>query len=127
MIQPLPSPARALASTLIAATLALGLAPRAALAQSQPPMPELFRGADLAVGEKLIQANACAACHQRKVGGDGSAIYRPQGRINSPTALLGMVDRCNNELSMGLFPEEVMAMAAVLQRDHYRFAATLPK
>jgi hypothetical protein len=32
-----------------------------------------------------------------------------------------MVDMCSNELNLGLFPEEVTAVAAVLQRDHYRF------
>ena len=32
-----------------------------------------------------------------------------------------MVDYCSTELNLGLFPEEVTAVAAVLQRDHYRF------
>jgi hypothetical protein len=32
-----------------------------------------------------------------------------------------MVDYCSTELNMGLFPEEVTAVAAVLDRDHYRF------
>jgi hypothetical protein len=51
------------------------------------------------------------------------AIYRPAGRINNPGALLTMVERCNTELNLGLFPEDVAAVAAVLQRDHYRFPA----
>lgn len=85
--------------------------------------PEIFKGADLALGERLVREHACSACHARKVGGDGSAIYRPQGRINTPGALRGMVDLCSNELNLGLFPEEVTAVAAVLQRDHYRFPA----
>jgi hypothetical protein len=59
----------------------------------------------------------------KKVGGDGSAIYRPAGRINTPGALRGMVDYCSTELNLGLFPEDVTAVAAVLQRDHYRFPA----
>ena len=88
--------------------------------------PEIFKGADLPLGEKLIQEHACSACHARKVGGDGSAIYRPQGRIGSPGALRGMVDMCNTELNLGLFPEEVTAVAAVLQRDHYRFRVVSP-
>jgi len=85
-------------------------------------MPDVFRGADLKLGEKLIADNKCVACHQQKVGGDGSAIYKPAGRINSPGFLQGMVERCNTELNLGLFPEEVTAVAAVLNRDHYRFA-----
>lgn len=86
--------------------------------------PEIFREADLPLGEQLIKEHACAACHVRRVGGDGSAIYRPQGRINTPGALRGMVDMCSVELKLSLFPEEVTAVAAVLNRDHYRFGLT---
>ena len=100
------------------ATLA-ALAFAAAPAYAQ--VPEIFKDADLPLGEKLIAEHKCSACHVRRVGGDGSAIYRPQGRINTPGALRGMVDYCSTELNLGLFPEEVTAVAAVLQRDHYRF------
>jgi hypothetical protein len=86
--------------------------------------PDLFRDADLALGEKLIVEHKCSACHVRKVGGDGSAIYRPGGRINSPSLLRGMVDYCSTELNLQLFPEDVTAVAAVLQRDHYRFGTS---
>jgi hypothetical protein len=81
----------------------------------------LFHDADLPLGEKLIRDNACSACHIRKVGGDGSAIYRPQGRINTPGRLRGMVEQCGLELKISLFPEEATSIAAVLNRDHYRF------
>jgi len=89
----------------------------AAMAQ----VPSIFHGADLKMGERLIAENKCAACHQQKVGGDGSVIYKPAGRVNSPGALRGMVEQCNTELNLGLFPEEVTAVSAVLNRDHYRF------
>lgn len=98
---------------------AAGAKPQAAAAAS---MPEIFRDADLPLGQRLIGEHACAACHIRRVGGDGSSIYNPRGRINTPGALRGMVDYCSTELNLGLFPEEVTAIAAVLQRDHYRFA-----
>ena len=81
----------------------------------------LFKGADLALGERLMAEHKCTACHVRRVGGDGSAIYRPKGKINTAGLLRGMVDYCSTELNMGLFPEEVTAVAAVLDRDHYRF------
>lgn len=84
-------------------------------------MPALYQGADLKLGEQLIAEHKCAACHQQKVGGDGSAIYRPAGRVNTPGVLRGMVESCNTELNLGLFPEEVTAISAVLNRDHYRF------
>ena len=82
---------------------------------------DIFEGADLALGERLIQEHRCTECHSKTVGGDGSAIYRPKGRINTPGFLRGMVEQCNTQMNLGLFPEEVTAIAAVLDRDHYRF------
>lgn len=81
----------------------------------------IFVGADIAQGQRLIAEHKCVACHQQKVGGDGNAIYKPAGRINSAGFLRGMVEQCNTELNLGLFPDEVTAVAAVLNRDHYRF------
>ena len=93
----------------------------AASAAAWSQTPELFRDADLKLGEKLLREHRCAECHARKVGGDGASIYRPAGKINTPAALRGMVDYCSTELNLALFAEEVSAVAAVLQRDHYRF------
>ena len=89
----------------------------AAMAQ----VPSIFHGADLKLGEKLIAENKCIACHQQKVGGDGSAIYKPTGRVNSPGVLRGMVEQCNTELNLAMFPDEVSSVAAVLNRRWYRF------
>lgn len=97
--------------------LGAGLLAIAALAQA---VPALYAGADLQQGEKLMAEHKCAACHVKKVGGDGSAIYKPQGRINTLGLLRGMVEQCNTELNLGLFPDEVTSIAAVLNRDHYR-------
>lgn len=94
------------------------LVPVAAAAQTAAA---LYQDADLPLGERLLAEHKCSACHSRKVGGDGSAIFRPQGRINTPGFLRGMVEQCNMELKLSLFPEEVTAIAAVLNRDHYRF------
>lgn len=84
--------------------------------------PSIFRGADLKLGQELIQQHQCTQCHARQVGGDGSAIYRPMGRINNAGLLRGMVEQCNATLNFQMFPEEVTAVAAVLNREHYRFA-----
>lgn len=110
-------------------TRALGRAVIAALPVAAAPAgadntPEIFRDADLKLGEQLIAEHQCTACHVRRVGGDGGAIYKPEGRINTPGALRGMVQYCATELNLALFPEDVTSIAAVLQRDHYRFAAT---
>ena len=114
----LPSPCRAAAAVLLG--LLLCAAP--ALAADAPgSAAALFREAEPAVGEKLIKEHKCSDCHVRKVGGDGSAIYRPRGRVNTPAALRGMVEQCNLELNLSLFPDEVTSIAAVLNRDHYRF------
>ncbi len=92
-----------------------------AASASAQGVPALYEGADLKLGEKLIADNHCTACHQRQVGGDGHAIYRPAGRVNSLGALRGMVEACNQQLNIGLFPDEVTSISAVLNRDHYRF------
>ena len=99
---------------LFLAWVALWLVPAAA-------QTNIFADADLALGERLIREHRCTQCHQQKVGGDGSAIYRPAGRISTPGFLRGMVEQCNTELNLGLFPDEVTAVAAVLNRHHYRF------
>lgn len=98
-------------------TLLLGLL----LCCSAFAQPALFKDADLKLGAQLIAQNNCDTCHQKRVGGDGSAMYKPQGRINTPGFLRGMVEQCNTELNLGFFPEEVTAIAAVLNRDHYKF------
>jgi hypothetical protein len=103
-----------------AATLTLLGAPLIAAAQGQL---HRYPDADLQLGQKLIAESKCNTCHVQKVGGDGSAIYRPKGRVNTPAALLSMVQRCSTELNLQLFPEDVASIAAVLQRDHYRFPA----
>jgi hypothetical protein len=82
---------------------------------------EIFKDADLALGEKLIAEHKCAQCHASKVGGDGSAMYKPKGKFNNAGLLRGMVEMCNTQMNLGMFPEEVTAVAAVLNRDHYKF------
>ena len=102
---------------LAIAALATAVSATSAMAQDAA----IFKGADLALGRQLIEEKKCAACHQTKFGGDGSAVYRPGERITTAGALRGMVEQCNTEMGMGLFPEEVTAIAAVLNQRHYRF------
>jgi hypothetical protein len=82
---------------------------------------DIYKGADLKLGEQLITQNQCSQCHATKVGGNGSAIYKPAGRINNAGLLRVMVEQCNSMLNLQMFPEEVTAVAAVLNRDHYKF------
>ena len=89
------------------------------LAQAQ--QHPLFKGADLALGEKLIAENKCNECHIRRVGREGNSMYKPAGRINTAGLLRGMVEYCNTELNLGFFPEDTNAVAAVLNLKHYKF------
>lgn len=82
---------------------------------------DIFKGADLALGQQLIAEHKCTQCHVSKVGGDGSAMYKPAGKINNAGLLRGMVEMCNTTMNLGMFPEDVTAVAAVLNRDHYKF------
>jgi hypothetical protein len=102
---------------VVTALLALGVVFSTGV-QAQLP---LFKDADLQLGQELITTHKCEACHARRVGGDGSDIYNPDGRINSAALLRGMVEYCNTELNLGMFPEEVTAVAAVINRRHYKF------
>lgn len=103
------------------ALTALLLAAGVAFLAGQARAADIFQGADLALGEKLIAEHRCTQCHIGKVGGNGSAIYKPQGKIHSAGLLRGMVEMCNTTMNLGMFPEEVTAVAAVLNRDHYKF------
>jgi hypothetical protein len=103
------------------ALLPAAVAAQTATPAAAPTAAALYQDADLPLGEKLLREHRCAECHSRRVGGDGAAIYRPQGRINAPGVLRGMVEQCNLELNLTLFPDEVTSISAVLNRDHYRF------
>ena len=97
------------------------LLPTLLVGTASAQVPSIFKEADLQLGAELIADNGCVACHQQKFGGDGSAVYRPGGRITSAGLLRGMVEQCNTTLNLSLFPEEVTAIAAVLNQTHYHF------
>jgi hypothetical protein len=118
-----PFVAAAVAALCAAAAVAAGSAssPVPAAPAAPAAVPAVFRGADLALGERLIRANRCSQCHASQVGGDGSDIYDPGGKVRTPGALVAMVQGCATKLNLPWFPEEVVAVAAVLNRDHYHF------
>lgn len=101
---------------------ALALLAPLPLVHANGSVPAIFADADIAMGEELIQEHECTACHARKTGGDGSEIYQPGKRLTTAGYLRGMVEQCNTELNLQMFPDEVTAVAAVLNRDHYRFS-----
>ena len=89
---------------------------------SQAQVPAAFAAADPVAGVALIKTAGCNACHQTKVGGDGTAVYRPGGRIKSVAQLQAQVTRCSTLTGASIFPEELVDVAAALNRDYYKFA-----
>ena len=76
----------------------------AAIAQAQPA---IYKDADYKLGEKLIAESKCVACHVSKVGGNGSAIYKPQGRINNASLLRWCSTMYDPNRISGVPPEEM--------------------
>jgi mono/diheme cytochrome c family protein len=89
------------------------------LASARPP--KVLGNGDASQGEKL-HANDCVACHVRKAGGDGSAMYtRGDRRVKTPEQLKAQVAFCNTELNAGYFPEDEDHVAAYLNLRFYEF------
>jgi len=57
----------------------------------------------------------CTSCH-------GSEVYtRPDRKIDSLSGLKTQVEACNTNLNTGMFPEEVNAVAELLNEEYYKF------
>ena len=102
---------------LVAAALfALVATLQLAAAQGKP-----FGAGDPKTGAAMHEKD-CVACHVRRVGGDGSAMYtRAERRVTSPAKLKAQVSACNTELGTGYFPEEEEHLAAYLDLQYYKF------
>jgi mono/diheme cytochrome c family protein len=62
----------------------------------------------------LIEKN-CTSCH-------GSEVYtRPDRKMTSFSALKTQVEACNTNLNTQMFPEEVAAVATLLNEEYYKF------
>ena len=72
---------------------------------------------------KQIDQSKCYACHAKKTGfGNGDMIYtRSDSKVNSLAKLKTMVERCNTELRLDLFPEDEADVAAYLNKQFYKF------
>jgi len=77
--------------------------------------------ADTAQGMKLHEEN-CIACHASRYGNDGTEIYtRPNHRIRDLAALKKQVNRCQNNLGLTWFDDEVDAVVDYLNKTFYQF------
>lgn len=89
----------------------------ASVAHAEPPWGKV----DLQAAPELHQ-KACAGCHIRMYGGDGSKMYTRDGRmLSTQLELLQRVGACNAQMNAGWFPEEEGAVAAWLNQRYYRF------
>lgn len=76
---------------------------------------------DAKVGAAMHEKD-CVACHVRRLGGDGSAMYtRGDRRVTSPAKLRAQVAACNTELGTNYFPEEEDHLSAYLNLQYYKF------
>ena len=77
---------------------------------------------DLNNGKSLHQAK-CYQCHAEKSGlGNGDIIYiRADRKVKDPARLKFMVNMCNTELRLDLFPEDEADLVAYLNQQFYKF------
>ena len=69
-----------------------------------------------------LHDKSCKSCHVRLYGGDGSQMYRREGRVLSDRLeLLQRVAACNSTVSAGWFPEDEATVAAWLNKRYYHF------
>lgn len=84
-------------------------------------LPSLAAAADVDAGRELHQEN-CVACHQSLMDGDAASIYtRPDRRITSYSSLVTQVRRCEVNLGLQWFDEDVENVAAFLDETYYHF------
>jgi len=77
--------------------------------------------ADLQRGKNLHEQN-CIACHASRFGNNGSEIYtRDNHRIASLPALQTQVRRCENNLGLTWFDDEVNDVVDYLNKNYYKF------
>ena len=69
---------------------------------------------DINQGKSLTQEN-CVSCH------DDSIYTREERRVNSMDALRAQVQRCEANLNLTWFPEEVDAVIEYLNTSYYNF------
>lgn len=97
-------------STLVTASL-LTLFSQSALAED----------VSIAHGKELHD-QSCTSCHVRMQGGDGSTLYtRSNRRVNSLNALDAQVRRCESNLELKWFDEDIMSVSKYLNSEYYKF------
>lgn len=90
----------------------------AVLALSLISTPSL---ADVAHGRELHQQH-CVGCHINMTGGDGSLLYtRSDRRVHNLTGLEAQVRRCEANLELKWFDEDIEDVVEYLNQAYYKF------
>jgi len=77
--------------------------------------------ADIQRGQTLHEQN-CIACHAARFGNNGSDIYtRGNRRVGTLEALQTQVKRCENNLGLTWFDDEVKDVVNYLNKNYYKF------
>lgn len=71
---------------------------------------------------KQLHDKHCKACHVGMTGGDGSLLYtRNNRRVNSLEKLESQVRRCESNLELKWFDEDVNKVVEFLNVNYYHF------
>ncbi len=77
-------------------------------------LPGLASAADLQAGQSLHDGK-CVSCH-------GSEVYtRADRRVSNASSLRQQVQRCDTNLELGWFDEEINNVAHYLNESYYKF------
>lgn len=69
-----------------------------------------------------LHAENCVNCHRSLVGGDGSRLYtREDRRVTSLAGLEAQVRRCENNLGLTWFDDQVADVVEYLHANYYDF------
>ncbi|MDD5057810.1 MAG: cytochrome c [Sideroxydans sp.] len=89
----------------------------AATAQAAP-----FAKGNTNNGKKLFAKYECSNCHERKMGGDGSAIFtRPNRKVHDAGELIPQIKFCSGIVGAKLSAQEEQDLAAYLNQTYYQF------
>lgn len=84
-------------------------------------LPVMAEETGITHGKKLHQ-QSCTACHGKMTGGDGSTLYtRSNRRVNSLDALNAQVRRCESNLELKWFDEDINSVSEYLNAEYYKF------